>query len=851
MKAFNSILRFAILLVAVPAFVASLPKMSPAGRASSVHPIRGEALRLRRGVLDPASPEGQILEANFRASLAMKAGSSDRRLAIVRCSGTDQDIWRAAAQAAGVDVIAPVPDDALLVRGNPSALGRFAEEPPVSWIGEFGRLEKLAPALDADLALPTGPNAVPAAILILADADGLALAESLSAEASARFLPVSRVGDFLIVRAAFAAGRLAELLDRPEVVNVEPWRAPAPQDERAGVITSGLLDLTGKKPSGPGYLDWLASKGFTGETFDFGIDVVDSGLDTGIPDDPNGHPDFRSAAGTSRIAYAVSFIAGPQTSTSDFYGHGTLNASIAAGFNAGSAFPQADSDGYRLGLGIAPFARLGGSKIFNRGDGISLSGTYTDIASHAYRNGMRFASNSWGAPANSYTVESMEYDAIVRDADPAVSGNQEFTVCFAAGNAHAGGTILTPATGKNVITVGASEGYRPEGIVDGCGVGDDGADAADDIVSFSSGGPLDDGRTKPDLVAPGTHVQGCASQHRFYTGGSLCVNLDVSKYYPLGQTLYAWASGTSQSTPVVAGAAALIRAYCVLEDWFDGAPPSPAMVKALLVGSSTPIAGMRAGRQLPDSRQGFGRVSLGPVFDDAARILVDQKAVFSTAGETYVETGDVGDPARPFRVALVWTDAPGLPNFAARVNDLDLEVRVGETVYRGNAFTGFESTPDPSAPFDAINNVETVTVPAGFRGPFTVTVRAATIAGDGVPGNADATDQDFALVIYNIEDGRWVPIPPPEVTSVLVKSRPASVKLTVAGLRMPATTAFEINGRAVEPVRIKFQASKNSFRIKGPIEALGATAGENTLVAIDGDLRSEPWTFVIAPPRRE
>jgi hypothetical protein len=50
---------------------------------------------------------------------------------------------------------------------------------------------------------------------------------------------------------------------------------------------------------------------------------------------------------------------------------------------------------------------------------------------------------------------------------------------------------------------------------------------------------------------------------------------------------------------------------------------------------------------------------------------------------------------------------------------------------------------------DPRNNVESVFLPAGTSGSFTITVRAANIAGDGVPGNADTTDQDFALIIYN------------------------------------------------------------------------------------------------------
>ena len=34
--------------------------------------------------------------------------------------------------------------------------------------------------------------------------------------------------------------------------------------------------------------------------------------------------------------------------------------------------------------------------------------TYAEIAAHGYRNGMRVSSNSWGAPANRYTVDSQQ-----------------------------------------------------------------------------------------------------------------------------------------------------------------------------------------------------------------------------------------------------------------------------------------------------------------------------------------------------------------------------------------------------------------------------------------------------------
>ena len=785
-----------------------------------------DVVRLRRGPVDTRAA----------GKLPLAAGRSVD-LFVVQFAAPPLDAWRSAVAAEGLEIVAPVPANALLVRGPADAVERLAARPFVQWRARFGREGRLDPALDGALG-----GEVAAVVQCIDDADGEALAAELAHESRLLFTPISRVAGLVTVRAVFDGARLEALLDRPEVVNVEAWRTPELTDERVGVIASGRLDAAGKQPAGPGYLAWLAEKGFTGETFDFGIDFSDSGLDVGLVEDANLHPDLRAADGTSRVAYAVSYVDGPNQSPGDFYGHGTLNASIAVGYNAGAGAPFADAAGYRHGLGVAPFARVGSSKIFDAGAGIFIRSTYTGIATRAYRNGMRIGSNSWGAPGNTYTADAAEFDAIVRDADPETPGNQEYTVLFSAGNRRDPGSIFSPGTAKNVITVGASESFRPVGVVDGCGIGDDGADSADDLAEFSSVGPTADGRAKPDIVAPGTHVQGLASQNPFYNGQGLCVGSPGEKYFPAGQELYAWTSGTSEAAPVIAGAAALARAYSVMNELLAAAP-SPAMLKAMLVAATTPMRGIRAGTSLPSSRQGFGRVSLAPVLDDAARVLVDQTVRFGATGETHLVEGSVGDPERPFRVALVWTDAPGVASLAPQVNDLDLEVRVGETVYRGNAYTGFLSTANPEVGFDRLNTVETVTVPAGTRGPFTVTVRAASIAGDGVPGDADPTDQDFALVIYNIDDGRWTPVDPPVVTNVKTKVANGGFKLVVRGELLTPTCAVEINGLPVEPSRVKYVEAKALLRLRGPATRLGVVRGENSLVVVDGEARSEPFRF--------
>ena len=80
------------------------------------------------------------------------------------------------------------------------------------------------------------------------------------------------------------------------------------------------------------------------------------------------------------------------------------------------------------------------------------------------------SNNSWNYDGDSiYDLAAASYDAAVRDALPKVTGSQPVLFVFAAGNGGGGNdnggggngdTILSPATAKNVITVGALEQLR-------------------------------------------------------------------------------------------------------------------------------------------------------------------------------------------------------------------------------------------------------------------------------------------------------------------------------------------------------------------------------------------------------
>ncbi|HYV49711.1 MAG TPA: S8 family serine peptidase, partial [Myxococcaceae bacterium] len=566
-----------------------------------------------------------------------------------------------------------------------------------------------------------------------------------------------------------------------DVVSIYPYVLPRKLDERADVIAAGQLDPTGSTPSAPGHLAWLASKGFTQAQFDaslVGVDVSDSGLDNGTQS-PNAFALYKSGdiTGTSRVMY--NRLEGTPNGGSTIQGcdgHGTLNSNIIMAFNNLTGAPHQDAAGYRYNLGIVPFARVGSSVVFDPGS--FTFPDYEDLQSRAYRDGMRVSSNSWGAAVGgAYNADSQRYDALVRDAQPAGSavanpGNQEMIIVFAAGNSGSGvNTVGSPGTAKNIITAGAANGVQAFGAADQCGVGDVDADSANDIVGFSSRGPCDDGRIKPDLVAAGTHVSGgvsqSAGQHAnppgnvngeqlaCFDASGVCAGPGTSNFWPLNQQWTTASSGTSHSTPLIAGAALLTRQWIINNMSFT---PSATLVKAWLINSARYMTGSGANDNLYSNNQGMGHLNLGFAFDGTAHFVRDEDPadLFTATGQTRTFNIFAGDATKPFRVTLAWTDAPGSTTGNSFNNNLDLSVTVGGNTYLGNVFTGRNSVTGGAA--DIRNNVESVFLPAGITGPATVTVTATNINSDGVPGNASALDQDFALVAYNTCPTQGVPV---------------------------------------------------------------------------------------------
>lgn len=136
----------------------------------------------------------------------------------------------------------------------------------------------------------------------------------------------------------------------------------------------------------------------------------------------------------------------------------------------------------------------------------------------------------------------------------------DFLILFAAGNDGADGvtSVGSPAQSKNGLTVGASETGRwqtaPNGNYDPSIVAD-----------FSSQGPAEDGRIKPEVVAPG-----------YYTMSAMGSGYDPSPTCKIHYEL-----GTSMATPATAGAAALVREY------LSGSSPDGAASNSSLYAQHT------------------------------------------------------------------------------------------------------------------------------------------------------------------------------------------------------------------------------------------------------------------------
>jgi hypothetical protein len=530
-------------------------------------------IQLNARTIDVKSPAVQAERKSVEAF-------GGKRMHLVRFSGPIQGEWYKMLEKSGVEIVDYIPHYTYLVYGDFTSLQRVQAEgakqgSPIEWDGEYKPEYRIQPSVYFNPKADNGREGLRSEQFeIQLYKDDAANKETLD------LIDKIKTAD---VKGLQTVRHFVNFVVGLDENGIEP-------DQRAARCDLDLsIHRTAKKgraagfcarrksngqcPTPGDYLAYLAGKGYTQAQFDasnFAVDLTDSGVDNATPADPFEFVFRRSGDPTLASRFIYSRLEGtPHSPTTNqgCDGHGNLNASIIMGYvptgGIFAAAPHADASGFRYGLGVAPFVKLGSSVIFD--PDTFTSPNFPNLQARAYNDGSRISSNSWGSSSNSYTADAQSYDFLVRDAQPATSvfptaGNQEMVIVFAAGNNGSGSnTVGAPSTGKNVITVGATEGVQAFGGADGCSVADTGADSANDIIGFSGRGPTSDGRKKPDIMLPGTHISGTVAQASnvspvsgtgaqlaCFNANGVCGGVGID-FFPAGQQWYTASSGTSHS----------------------------------------------------------------------------------------------------------------------------------------------------------------------------------------------------------------------------------------------------------------------------------------------------------------
>jgi len=359
------------------------------------------------------------------------------------------------------------------------------------------------------------------------------------------------------------------------------------------------------------------------------------------------------------------------------------------------------------------------------------------------------SNHSYGYDA---TVNEMgAYNSEPRDTDVLASSLPYYLIFWAAGNDQGnlpslGGyqSITYDALSKNIMTVGAVQDAVSGSLR---------SLSSASMTSFSSWGPCDDGRIKPDVVANGWNVYSCSS---------------------IGDTSYFSDSGTSMAAPSAMGAAALLQQLYARE--FSGQRMRASTLKGLMIHTADDLGNLG-----PDYQYGWGLINVKA----AADVILSHKADLSrpkliegtfsrtkSGVETYANTYTfVWDGVSPIRTTLAWTDPAGLTQTmtdsrtANLVRNLDLKIVSPDGTTNlpyVMPFVGTWTQASMSLPAirgkNNVDNVEQVFLESPIAGTYTVSVVLDGTLSRGV-------SQAYSLIVTGGEGGTVNPSPSVFVTS--------------------------------------------------------------------------------------
>jgi hypothetical protein len=396
----------------------------------------------------------------------------------------------------------------------------------------------------------------------------------------------------------------------------------------------------------------------------------------------------------------------------------------------------------------------------------------TEMAAQA-AEGLILSNHSYGY--NSSLLSHWQfgfYDAEAADWDQIAINAPFYTIVKAAGNDRGAGynpggvfgttgynLITGSATSKNVLVVAAVSAVTnytgPSSVT---------------MSSFSSWGPTDDGRIKPDISGCGVNVYSASSS---------------------GNASYTTKSGTSMASPNVTGSLVLIQQH--YRNLNSGATMRSATLRGLVIHTADE-AGAAPG---PDYRFGWGLLNaqraVQTITNRGSSAIIDERTLNN--GTTYT-LNVVASGSGPLEVTIAWNDPRGTPLASGTlnstsprlVNDLDVRVTQGSSTF-------FPWRLDPASPASAAtrgdnirDNVEKITIDAPVAGAtYTITVSHK--------GTLSGSSQAYSLIVTGVN------VAPPAPTCALPGSLTTSaITANTATLNWGAVTgasSYDVRIRTV------------------------------------------------------
>ena len=477
------------------------------------------AILLENALIDSSQPLNFSIPKNLQSP-------GDPGAYIVQARGPIGNAFRALLAQSGAQIVSYIPNDAYLVRAPAGVASGLMGNHLTQAVIPYEPYYKISSSMPVTagqktfsfVPMETNGAAGPSLLVLAVNQAPLPAGTHLtlglfSDGAAATVAEIEKLGGRIVAQDTSPFGPVVRvrppadwvaLAALPGVQIVEPYhpRMHANDLSRATVgvaadtqVSSNYLGLTGKNVL---------------------VQVNDSGIDAG-------HPDL-----TGRVI-------GDPAKLVDYDGHGTHVAGTIAGDGTESTTVTNAQGSIMLGIsgqfrGMAPAATL-----------LSMDWNLSDqelqeVAALAALTNALISNNSWNYGSDSaYDLYAASYDAAVRDALPEMTGSQPVLFVFSAGNSGNGDnsgangnadSILSPATAKNVITVGALE--QPRGITNTVvgyhgdtnpeALWESGTDTGSQVANYSSRGNVGVltegtyGRFKPDVVAPGSFVVSTRSQ---------------------------------------------------------------------------------------------------------------------------------------------------------------------------------------------------------------------------------------------------------------------------------------------------------------------------------------------------